>query len=67
MGRRGTIRKMPRRLNMQYRAVCADCNNGFLNDLEGEFRRIMRGALRGWRVDLDPAAQRVVATWGVKT
>lgn len=57
-------------LSTTLREVCRACNNGWLNDLERSFRSLMLDALLGHVREptiLNSDAQRVVATWAVKT
>jgi hypothetical protein len=57
-------------LDVTLREVCGTCNNGWLHDLEGAFRSVMQDALLGHVRNptiLNSGAQRVVATWAIKT
>lgn len=49
------------------RAVCADCNNGWMSALETRAKGIVGPMLADQRVSLDPSDQALVATWATKT
>jgi hypothetical protein len=55
------------RLDIKVRRVCAECNNGWMNRLERTARPLLRRLIRGDRDILLPPAQKVIATWAVKT
>ena len=62
------IRQAPE-IDLAIREVCADCNNGWLHDLERAFRAVMSGPILGLplTVPMPVEVQLVVATWAVKT
>lgn len=47
--------------------VCAACNNDWMSVLENDVAAIMRPMFRGYRVQLGPGDQAVLATWATKT
>jgi hypothetical protein len=47
--------------------VCTVCNNDWMSVLENDVAAIMRPMFRGYRVQLGPAEQGVLATWATKT
>jgi len=48
--------------------ICETCNNGPLSQLEGSVRSILSPMmLKAEPTELDPAAQELLAAWGVKT
>lgn len=49
------------------RAVCADCNNGWMSRLESTAKPYLLPMIQGRKRALFPPAQRAVATWAVKT
>jgi hypothetical protein len=67
-----TVRQM-KGVDIRFGGICSSCNSGWMHDLESEFRSVMLPALtgeavlRGQALKLDRGAQRVIATWGVKT
>ncbi len=67
--RDGSIKKyasLP--FEQQVRVVCATCNNGWMNDLEGAVAPILGPMiLHGRAVRLMPQVQRTVAAWAIKT
>jgi hypothetical protein len=49
------------------RAICAGCNGGWMARLEQEVRPVLEPMIRGlWR-ELQPADQRLLAFWTIKT
>lgn len=58
---------------VRYGGICADCNHGWMHDLENAARPIMVPAVTGdalrpgHELRLDAGAQTVLATWAVKT
>jgi len=48
-------------------AVCLDCNNGWLGDLESEMSSLAKPIILGEARALDAAEQRCIATWSYKT
>lgn len=59
--------RQAREFDIQIRAVCAACNQGWLSSLEVAFAGLMTPALRGSPVTLAKAEQTIVAMWGLKT
>jgi hypothetical protein len=49
------------------KAVCGDCNNGWMSDLEGQAKPFLAPAIRGERFLLAIPDQVTVATWAAKT
>ena len=50
------------------KVVCWQCNNGFMNDIEGKARPVLSAMIRGrLSMSLDVEAVTSIATWGVKT
>lgn len=49
------------------RAVCANCNNGWMSSLETRAKDVIGPMLSDQRVSLDPSDQALVATWATKT
>ena len=49
------------------KAVCSDCNSGWLSDLETAAAPVVRRLVTGEKVVLSGEEQRVVATWSYKT
>src|SRR5437667_2935656 len=47
--------------------VCDDCNNGWMSRLESAAKPLIGPMMQGCGSVLDEAAQRVIATWVVKT
>lgn len=62
----GTDRTVPV-LDIQVRAVCARCNNGWMHDLESAVRPVMNHAFHRLPLILGPGSQKALATWAVKT
>ena len=54
-------------LDIKVKAVGASCNNGRMSQLEEDFARVAGDALTGSPIDLDSAAQTIVARWATKT
>jgi hypothetical protein len=57
-------------LELTFGAVCGECARGWLIDLEGDFRALMRPAVEGGPRSiraLSKTDQAVIATWAVKT
>jgi hypothetical protein len=50
-----------------HRQACQRCNNGWMSALEGAVKPILTPMIRGEVATLDVPAQRVIATWLVKT
>jgi hypothetical protein len=49
------------------RAVCSDCNGGWMSGLEGDRRRVLSPMIRGMAVQLGADTQKLIATWALKT
>jgi hypothetical protein len=49
------------------KAVCLECNNGWLSDLEGRAAPLVAPMVRGYSTSLGSENQRTVATWTYKT
>jgi len=65
---RGTkTRRSEAPFDVTVKAVCPTCNNGWMRDLEEEARPLLTPMIRGDRLALDLARQRVVARWFAKT
>ena len=61
------VRQM-KTLEAKVKLVCADCNHGWMHELEEAFRERMYWALTGiGTVDLDATGQHAVAMWALKT
>lgn len=62
-------REVAERFNaMTVKAVCAQCNNDFMNEIEKAARPILATMIRGQlAIALDPSSLTKVATWAVKT
>lgn len=54
-------------LAVELNAVCRRCNNGWMSDLESEFRETCGRMILGEPGILDVRAQQVAATWAIKT
>jgi hypothetical protein len=54
-------------LNIAVKAVCTQCNSGWMNSLENEVRPVLGPLIRGEDVLLDVAKQLVLARWMAKT
>jgi hypothetical protein len=52
---------------MTVRAVCADCNNGCMHNLEVEAQRFMIGMVAGRGRVLHASGQRILTKWAIKT
>jgi len=53
--------------SMTVKAVCGECNNGWMSALEQRASVLLRPMLRGGRRKLDGHAQRTLAAWALKT
>ena len=53
--------------NMQVNAPCRDCNSGWMQEIEKEFRQVFAKMLRLPAVSLSGRALRHLATWGTMT
>jgi hypothetical protein len=53
--------------DLRTNAVCLECNNGWLSQLETEASSILKPLLLGEPAGLDGPEQRIVATWSYKT
>ncbi len=53
--------------NWTVRAVCRECNNGWLSELEGQAKKVLTPMIRGGSTRLTGHARRVLAAWAVKT
>lgn len=61
------FRSMPE-LDIKVREVCAECNNGWLHDLERAFRAVMIGPINGFGpLPMPEPVRLVVSVWAVKT
>jgi hypothetical protein len=49
------------------RCVCAECNNGWMSELEADVKPILTPLVLNHRTSLDRDDQVLLATWGVKT
>ena len=56
-----------RPFEVKVRAVCEDCNSGWMSDLEQEAAPLLTPMIRGQDGELDSLAATVVATWAAKT
>jgi hypothetical protein len=59
--------RIDRGLAVELNAVCGRCNNGWMSDLEAEFRESCGRLILGEPGSLDLHAQQAAATWAVKT
>ncbi len=53
--------------DVQAKAVCATCNNGWMNDLDNKLATLGPQLLKGRTVRLTKAKQQALATWATKT
>jgi hypothetical protein len=70
--RAGRLNRVPRRWTTEgftatVRAVCDDCNHGWLSDLETEARPVLTPLILGESRELSPDDQRLIAAWSCKT
>jgi hypothetical protein len=49
------------------KAVCGDCNNGWMSDLEGQAKPVLAPAIRGEQLVFSVADQLIVGRWAAKT
>jgi hypothetical protein len=49
------------------RCVCADCNNGWMSELEDEVKPVLTPLLKNHRTTLSREDQLLLATWAMKT
>ena len=56
-----------RGLDHSVRVVCANCNNGWMSDLETSAQPVVGGLVNGYQTALDAAQRAIVAAWAVKT
>ncbi|MET7351556.1 hypothetical protein [Streptomyces mirabilis] len=54
-------------LNDQVKVVCANCNSGWMNDLEEGVRAFLPALIRGGLAILDPEEQHALTAWSLKT
>jgi len=50
-------------INFVAKCVCADCNGGWMHDIEQSAQPVLTSMIMGQRTTLDAEAQGVVATW----
>jgi len=50
-------------INFVAKCVCADCNGGWMSDIEHDAQSVLTSMIVGQRTTLDAEAQGVVATW----
>ena len=55
------------KVELKVRGCCTECNSGWMSDLEDEARPILLPLIGGQEVQLVVSAQRVIATWAMKT
>lgn len=68
----GWLNRVPRRwtstpFTATVRAVCDDCNHGWMSGLEGAAKPILTPLILGETKDLSADDQRLIATWAFKT
>jgi hypothetical protein len=68
----GWLNKVARRWTTEgftatVRAVCDDCNHGWLSQLEGTAKPVLTPLILGQSTDLSTDDQRLIATWVLKT
>jgi hypothetical protein len=65
--RGGQVVRHSDKVSVVAKVVCNTCNNGWMSDLEVRMQRTFASAVLGGRPEVDTEAQRLAATWAVKT
>src|SRR4051812_22801435 len=68
----GRLNRVPRRwtgtpFSATVRAVCDECNHGWMSSLEGSAKPILTPLIHGEVQELPPDVQQLVAAWCFKT